>query len=353
MNFHRARRGALLTVAAGSAVALAATVPAAAASSNSSSDNGAASVSDSHGSPHAYALAGDLKVLGDDINIGPVSESYLSDGQKNDQHSVADFSKGNGLITGKVIDSEVHNSGKTRAKADITDLDILPSPTSKLPDLAKSLPDATKNVPHVSKKVNGLVEMLKTNSIAGQATNVGKPLIHVGTLNTTCTIVDGKVKTDYDLVDLEVLGTKVKVPEDGSKTISIGDKALLNVSAGERTNPKDGEKAVNALHIQGLGALKDLLSVDLVASHSHCGPAEQPSPAPKPKPKPATPNQPVSNNTGQVTKTPTGSVNTGGGATANTNPAEPWLAGLGGAAVLAGAGAGATAYRKRRATTQN
>jgi hypothetical protein len=49
---------------------------------------------------------------------------------------------------------------------------------------------------------------------------------------------------------------------------------------------------------------------------------------------------------GQVTKTPKGSVNTGGGATAGVE--QPWLFGIGGAAVLAGAGAAAAAGTRLR-----
>jgi hypothetical protein len=49
---------------------------------------------------------------------------------------------------------------------------------------------------------------------------------------------------------------------------------------------------------------------------------------------------------GQVSEVPAGAPNTGGGATAGVE--DPAMLGLGGLAVLAGAGLGAEAYRRQR-----
>jgi hypothetical protein len=315
-------RGGALVGAAATAAMVASVVPAAAATSDG------AHVTDDHGSPHAYALSGQVKLLGQTANLGTISETYLPDGPKS--ASVASIGDAgvdtHNLISANVLSSKVHKDGKVRAEAKVADLNLLPS-----------------SVPNLD--LQDLVD--------GTDYDAADPLLHVGSLESACAIKDGKVVTTSDIAHVKVLGVDVQVPQEGSKTISIGDEDLLKLSINEKTTPNDGEKAVNALHVTALQALGDLASVDLVAAHAHCGPAEEGNGAGNngggTTTAPPTTTPPTNNNsgTGQVTNVPAGSVDTGGGATAGVE--QPWLFGLGGALILAGGGAAAAAYRKRLA----
>jgi hypothetical protein len=366
MNLRRARRGALLTIAASSAVALAATVPAAAAS-------GPAQVPDNHGSPHAYVAGAELKVgtSSDGIDIGPLFESYLADGESTDEASLLDFDKsdnGVGLLEGKAVASEVQKSDNPRAEAGVTNLRVLPDQTG-LSDILNNLIGGLGNEQDQSSlgigDLGDLGDILNFdqldlgNVLGGLLDNtdgndtIPSSLISAKTVDTTCSIKDGKAEPHTTIEDLKVLGQEIPIDSDvHDQSIEIsnplGDGDLLKLTLGETAKNDAGETIVNGIHLQVLNGknnpLSDLLSGDVIVSHSHCGPAEAPSPAPTPKPE--APANPVSN--GQITQTPKGSVNTGGGATANTT--EPWLAGLGAALALSGAGAGVVAYRRRRAT---
>jgi hypothetical protein len=366
---NRLVRGGALVGAAATAAMVASVVPAAATSDG-------AHVTDDYGAPHAYAASADGVLLGQELKGGPVSEVHLAPGQKSAGDSAISFPSGNSLITGEVLGAHVT---KTKSTADVAHLKILPNAGGG--DLGFNQLSSNKK----SKLVHGLTDNL-SNLLSGaklqsstEQGSTSEALISLKVVKTKCTFTDGKAQTSGKILDLQILGQDINIiPTGENQTVEVqnplGSGDLLKLTLNETKTYQSGSKYagqtfINGVHLQlNTGSnLSNLASADLVVSHSHCGPAENNGGGNNgggnngggPTTAPPTNGGAGGNGGGngsttanagnahQVTKTPAGSVDTGGGATAGVE--QPWLFGLGGAMILAGGGAAAVAYRKRLA----